>query len=153
MSYIAVRVRGHIGVRREIAQTLEHLRLHKVNHAVIVPGNDSYAGMLLRARDWIAYGRVDQDTLARVLRGRARLEGDKPLTDAYLAEHSKFPTIDELAGALLRGEASLKDVPGLKPVLRLNPPRKGYGGNKRHYPQGALGDWGEDINGLIARMV
>jgi large subunit ribosomal protein L30 len=153
MSYIVVRLRGHIGVRREIAQTLEHLRLHKVNHAVIVPRNDSYAGMLQRARDWVAYGELTADTTSELLRTRARLEGDKPLTDDYLAQHSKFRTVDEFARALHAGEASLKDVPGLKPVLRLNPPRKGYGGNKRHYPMGALGNWGEDINGLVRRMV
>jgi large subunit ribosomal protein L30 len=153
MTYVAVRVRGHIGVRREIAQTLEHLRLHKTNHAVVVPRNDSNQGMLLRARDWIAYGELREDVLAAALKSRGRLEGDKPLTDAYLAEHTKFRSIDELARAVAAGQAQLKDVPGLKPVLRLNPPRKGYGGNKRHYPMGALGDWGEDINDLITRMV
>lgn len=153
MSYVAVRVRGHIGVRREIAETLEHLRLHKTNHAVVVPKNASYEGMLQRSRDWIAYGELNAETLATVLRSRARLEGDKPLTDAYLAEHSKFRTIDDFAKAIVEGQASLKDVEGLKPVLRLNPPRKGYGGNKRHYPMGALGNWGPEINDLVGRMV
>jgi large subunit ribosomal protein L30 len=153
MTYVAVRVRGHIGVRREIAQTLEHLRLHKTNHAVVVPKNESTEGMLRRSRDWIAYGELREETLAKVLRSRARLEGDAPLTDAYLAEHTKFRDVDELARAVSQGSAQLKDVPGLKPVFRLNPPRRGYGGNKRHYPEGALGDWGEDINELIARMV
>jgi len=155
MTYVAVRVRGHIGVRGEIADTLEHLRLHKTNHAVIVPKNDSYEGMLRKARDWIAYGELSEATLAEVLRTRAKVEGDKPLTDAYVAEHSggKFRTIDDLARAIAGGQASLKDVAGLKPVIRLNPPRKGYGGNKRHYPMGALGNWGEDINDLISRMV
>lgn len=152
-AYVAVRVRGHIGVRREIAQTLEHLRLHKTNHAAIVPKNDSYEGMLVRARDWIAYGELDEETLATVLRTRAKVEGDKPLTDEYVAQHSKFPGIAEFARALSAGEASLKDVAGLKPVIRLNPPRKGYGGNKRHYPMGALGNWGPEINDLVRRMV
>jgi large subunit ribosomal protein L30 len=153
MTYVAVRVRGHIGVRREIAQTLDHLRLHKTNHAVVVPKNDSTEGMLRRARDWIAYGELDAGTLAKVLQSRAKLEGDQPLTDAYVREHTTFPSIEALAQAIVAGQAQLKDVPGLKPVLRLNPPRKGYGGNKRHYPDGALGDWGADINDLLARMV
>lgn len=152
-SYVAVRVRGHIGVRDEIADTLEHLRLHKTNHAVIVPRNDSYEGMLRKARDWIAYGELTHETISVMLRSRAKIEGDKPLTDEYVKAHSKFPTIEELAKAMATGEATLGDVEGLKPVIRLNPPRKGYGGNKRHYPRGALGNWGEDINGLITRMV
>lgn len=153
MTYIAVRVRGHAGVRGEIADTMSHLRLHKVNHAVVVPKNESYTGMLRKARDYIAYGELDVETLAQALKTRARLEGDAPLTDEYLAKSSKFRTIDELAQAIASGSASLKDVPGLKPVLRMNPPRKGYGGNKRHYPMGALGDWGAEINDLVRRMV
>jgi large subunit ribosomal protein L30 len=153
MTYIAVRVRGHTGVRGEIADTMSHLRLHKVNHAVVVPKNDSYTGMLRKARDWIAYGELSQDTLAELLRTRARVEGDAPLTDEYVAKNSKFRTIDDLAAAIASGQAGLKDVEGLKPVLRMNPPRKGYGGNKRHYPMGALGDWGADINDLVRRMV
>lgn len=153
MTYVAVRVRGHIGVRDEIADTLEHLRLHKTNHAAIVPKNASYEGMLRKARDWIAYGELDEPTLATVLRTRAKVEGDKPLTDEYVAKHSKHRSIDDLARAIASGQGSLKDVEGLKPVIRLNPPRKGYGGNKRHYPLGALGDWGNDINDLVRRMV
>jgi large subunit ribosomal protein L30 len=120
---------------------------------VVVPKNASYEGMLQRSRDWIAYGELDAETLGAMLQARARLEGDKPLTDAYLAEHTPWRTIDDLAQAMVQGQATLHDVPGLKPVIRLNPPRKGYGGNKRHYPRGALGNWGPDINGLVRRMV
>lgn len=153
MTRVAVRVRGSIGVRDEIRDTLEHLRLHKPNHAVVVPEGASWEGMLRKARAWLAYGEADEETLALLLRARARVPGDALLTDEYVRAHSKFQSIEELARALARGEARLADVEGLKPVLRLNPPRKGYGGNKRFYPAGALGDWGKDINGLLRRMV
>jgi len=153
MSYVAVRVRGHFAVRREIDQTLVHLRLDRPNHAVVVPKNDSYEGMLRRSRDWVAYGEIDAATLEAMLRGRARLAGDKPLTDEYVQKHSSHASIEALAKAVASGSAKVTDVEGLKPVFRLNPPRRGYGGNKRHYPLGALGSWGPDINGLIRRMV
>ena len=67
-----------------------------------------------------------------------------------------FLSIDDFAKALVSGEASMKDVDGLKPVLRLHPPRgsKGWGGIKRSYTVGgALGFRGEAISDLVSRMM
>jgi len=50
----------------------------------------------------------------------------------------------------------MKSVDGLKPVLRLHPPRgsKGWGGIKRAYSVGgALGFRGEEISSLAERMI
>jgi large subunit ribosomal protein L30 len=47
----------------------------------------------------------------------------------------------------------MKDVPELKPVLRMHPPRKGYKTTKRTYNQGgALGYYGAEINDLLIKM-
>ena len=43
---IAIRVRGRTGVRKEVADTLKMLRLHRVNHAVVIDDRPSYWGML-----------------------------------------------------------------------------------------------------------
>jgi large subunit ribosomal protein L30 len=54
------------------------------------------------------------------------------------------------------GEATMKDVDGLKPIFRLHPPRgsKGWGGIKRSYTVGgALGFRGEAISDLAGRML
>jgi len=46
-----------------------------------------------------------------------------------------------------------KDAEGnLKPWFGLHPPRKGIR-SKLHYPKGALGNHGDDINKLIERML
>jgi large subunit ribosomal protein L30 len=59
-----------------------------------------------------------------------------------------------MASKLFDGTLKFKDVPGLKPVFRMNPPRKGYGSTRRPYKlKGALGYMGKDINGLIDRML
>ena len=58
-----------------------------------------------------------------------------------------------LAKGLTEGKTVMRDVPGLKPVFRLHPPRKGYEGIKRSFKEGgALGYRGEKINHLIRRM-
>jgi len=42
----------------------------------------------------------------------------------------------------------------VKPIFRLNPPKKGYEGIKRSFVnKGALGYRGKEINKLIERMI
>ena len=66
---------------------------------------------------------------------------------------SGWKTIGEFAAALASSAAKLGDLPGLKPVLRLHPPRKGYKTIKRTFPQGgALGYYGTEINTLLYKM-
>ena len=53
MSWIVVRARSNVGVERRIKDTMTHMNLTKVNHAVIIPENDQYRGMLQKAKDYI----------------------------------------------------------------------------------------------------
>lgn len=153
MMYAVVQVRGTAKTRKEIRDTLKMLRLHHVNHCVLIPDTPEYLGMIRKVKDFVAYGEVDQETLVTILRTRGRLTGDIRLTDDYLKAHTRFGSIEEFAGALCRGEASLKDIPNLKPVLRLHPPRKGHFPIKRTFGQGgALGYYGNEINALLHRM-
>jgi large subunit ribosomal protein L30 len=153
MMYAVVQVRGVVKTRRDIRDTLEMLRLHHINHCVIVPDTPEYLGMIRKVKDFVAYGEVDTAALETILATRGRLIGNRPLTDEYVKTHSSYPSIAELARALSQGEVTLRDIPGLKPVIRLHPPRKGYRTLKRSYQQGgALGYYGTEINTLLYRM-
>ncbi len=147
-----VRLRGQVGVARKIKDTLAMLRLHKRYHCVVVPKTPSYMGMLQVVKDYVAYGEIDAETLAMLLRNRGRLVGNKPLTDEYIKEKTGYSSIEEFAKAVVEGKASLKDVPGLKPVFRLHPPRGGLKNIKWHYPMGSLGYHGKDIAKLLYKM-
>jgi large subunit ribosomal protein L30 len=132
------------------------LNLTRVNHATILPNAPTYIGMLSKAKDYITWGEIDSDMISNLLKERGRMIGDKPVSDAVIKNNSKYSTIDAFAKALVSGEASMKDVDGLKPVLRLHPPRgsKGWGGIKRSYTVGgALGFRGEAISDLVSRMM
>lgn len=156
MSYIVVRARSNVGVERSIRETMSYLNLTKVNHAVIIPENDQYVGMLRKAKDYITWGKADLATVKSMLSERGRMIGDSPLTDAIVAEATDYKTIGDFAKAIVADEATVKDVPGLKRVFRLHPPRgpKGWGGIKRSYVVGgALGSRGEDIKALVERMI
>jgi large subunit ribosomal protein L30 len=151
--YAVVQVRGTVKTRREIKDTLKMLRLHHINHCVIIPDTPAYVGMIRKVKDFVAYGEIEAGTVEELLRNRGRLVGDVHLTDEYIKENSQYSGISEFAQALSSGEARLTDVPGLKPVLRLHPPRKGYKTTKRTYQQGgSLGYHGENINDLLYKM-
>jgi large subunit ribosomal protein L30 len=151
--YAVVRVRGPVNVRYTIEDTMEMLRLHKVNHCVFLPENPHFKGMVQKVKDYVAFGKVDAKTLAEILETRGRLEGNTRLTEAYVRENTNYDSIESLAAAVVEGKASLKDVPKLKPVFRLHPPRKGHAGMKRTVQQGGvLGNHEEEINVLLHKM-
>ena len=55
MAWLVIRVRSDRGVERSIRETMSYLNLTKVNHAVIVPESDTYAGMLQKAKDFVIF--------------------------------------------------------------------------------------------------
>ena len=151
--YAVVQVRGVVNTNHEIKDTLKMLRLHHVNHCVLVPDTPAYLGMIRKVKDFVAYGEVDAGTLATILRTRGRLTGNEKLTDEYVRAHTPYADIDEFAAALCNGETSFRDLVEIKPVLRLHPPRKGYKTIKRTFQQGgALGYYGPQINDLLYKM-
>ncbi len=151
---VVIRIRSGIGLRQETKETLQFLNLTRVNHAVLIDDSPSYQGMLQKAKDAITWGEIDSPTLARMLRKRGRLEGNRRLTNDYVAKHTSFKTIEEFAQALQASETELTAIPKLKMVFRLHPPSKGFRGSiKRTIQQkGELGDRGPDINSLLHRM-
>ena len=156
MSWIVVRVRSNVNVERSIRETMDYLNLTKVNHAVIIPENDQYRGMLQKAKDYITWGEATEATVEKMLAERGRMSGDSPLTDDVVKESTDFKNIQEFAKSVTSGDSTVKDVPGLKRVFRLHPPRgpKGWGGIKRSFViGGALGARGDAINNLVERMI
>ncbi len=151
--YAVVQVRGVVNTRQDIKDTLKMLRLHHINHCVLVADTPENLGMIRKVKDYVAYGEVDAMTIETLLRTRGRVIGDAALTDEYIKSNSTYSGITELAKALAGGEMKLRDIPGVKPVLRLHPPRKGYKTTKRTFVQGgALGYYGQEINTLLYKM-
>jgi len=156
MSFIVVRARSNVGVERTIRETMGHLNLTKVNHAIIIPDNAQYRGMLQKAKDYITWGEATEELVEKMLVERGRMVGDKPLTDAIVAEHTEFKNIKAFAKAICADKATVKAVPDLKRVFRLHPPvgTKGWGGIKRSFVVGGgLGPRGDQITALVERMI
>ena len=149
-----IRLRGTQNLNPKTKDTLKYLRLNRVNHAVVLPGNETTVGMLQVAKDYVTWGEVDAATLANVIRTRGRVTGNNPLTEAHLAKTTSYKTFDALAAAIVKGEVHYKDIPDVKPLFRLHPARQGLEGIKRSVQNGgALGYRGNDINRLLGRML
>jgi len=126
-----VRIRGRVGVMNKTAETLERLRLKKVNNCVVVKVTKSYSGMIKRCSNYITYGEIDEPTLKNLLeKNSIKLESNKVMEAGISKE--------------------LRDTLPFK----LHPPKHGYKGIKHGINQGgSLGYMGPQINELIKRMI
>lgn len=149
--FAVVRIRGKVGIRKEIEDTLSMLRLEAINNCVVIPETPSYEGMIRKVRDYVAYGELDFNTFLMLFKKRGRLVGNKSLTEENVKELG-FKSIEDMARAIFEGKVKIKDIPKLKPVFRLKPPKKGHKSIKEYYPKGSLGYWGNEINALLKRM-
>jgi len=154
MAFAVIRVRGHRKINKDIEDTMCMLRLTRVNHCVIIPENDAMKGMLQKAKDFITWGEVSEETLVKMIRTRGRLMGDKPIDDDYMGVSSRFATVDDFAKSVVKDETKYSELKDVKPLFRLHPPAKGYEAVKKDLKtHGSLGYRGDKINALIERML
>jgi large subunit ribosomal protein L30 len=142
-------------VRGNIEDTLRLMCLNHINHSTIIHLSKS-KNMVMKAKDYVTWGEVDDKLITELIAKRGHIAGNKPVSDDYVKKNSKHASIAAFAKAFAAGEAGFKDVKGLKPVFRLNPPRKGFerGGIKKSVKDGgALGYRGAEISRLIKRMM
>jgi len=77
----AIRVRGRVNVRESIRNTLERLNLKRVNNLALIKGTSSTIGMLHKCNDYITYGEVSKDTLAKLFAKKGIALDDKSISD------------------------------------------------------------------------
>ena len=148
-----VRVRGPSDVREETEETLKMLRLNRGGHTVLIDDRPSYTGMLKKTQNIVAWGEVSKETVLLLLTKRGKTVGNERLTNDY-AKKAGYDSLEDMAEAIWKLEVDYKDLPDIKPVFRLHPPRKGFrGGVKKSFSAGgSLGYMGESINGLLKKM-
>ncbi len=154
MVYAVIRVRGSVNVNPDIKKTMQLLRLTRTNHCVLLEENVVYKGMLQMVKDYTTWGEINKETLTKLISSRGKLIGDKPLTAEYLKTATTYHSFEKLSEAILENKVQYKEIPEVKPLFRLNPPRKGHRTVKRSFVnKGSLGYRKEHINTLIERML
>ena len=158
---VVIRIRGTNKTIIDVERTLAQLRLHKVNHATLIDDRPELSGMLRRAKDYVAWGPISKESLVSLLKKRGRPAGmgdsklnARRLSDSFVKQHTPYGNVEELADALLKGETKLTDIPVIKPIFRLHPPKGGYDGSVKRPVgnRGVVGNHGENINTLLKIM-
>jgi len=83
-SLVVVKIRGLVSAQKEARETLQFLHLLHTNHAVLIDSRPAYMGMLQRVNSYVTYGEPSKELVSMMLQKRARLAGDKKLTDEYI---------------------------------------------------------------------
>ena len=146
--YAVIKIRGSIKLKKDIADTLKMLRLHRKNHCVLLTETKDIIGMLHKVKDYVTWGEISKNILKNLILKRGRKPGNRRITE----EEGKkiFEEVKESKNNI--GKLLIKL--GVKPVFRLTPPSKGFKMSiKQHYPKGELGYRGEKINELLKRMI
>ena len=135
-----IRIRGRVGLDRNVKETLERLRLgKKYTCVVLLNPNKEQAGMIKKLRNLIAFGDIRKDVFEKLIDERGQKIDKKKSVDSK-------KIVEELEKGKTYGYLNLK------PFFRLHPPRGGIN-SKLHFPKGVLGDNKEHINKLIERML
>jgi len=152
MAWMVVRVRGTIHARHDIVETLRNLHLTRANHATIVPEAASFRGMLYTVQGYVTWGEAEPETVDLVLRERGETMEGRRLTRETASGLVSTKDLTELVRAV--AQQGLVKVAGLKPLLRLKPPKGGWKSTKKPFSLGgALGYRGRSINELVRRMM
>jgi len=142
---VVIRISGQVEIRKDIKATLDRLRLRKKFACVLLKEKPEFLGMLEKVKFYVAFGKIDKQTLTELISKRGRLPGNKPV--------DKDKITSDLIDSVLNGKKKLTDI-GLKPFFSLHPPRGGFRKSTKFlYPKGVLGDWKEEINSLVKRML
>ncbi len=138
-----IRIKGCVKLRENFENTLDRLRLKRKYACVLINSSDrNLMGMLKKIRNYVAYGEINDETLAHLIKERGKsIDGNKKEVNI---------NAEEVAKGLMSGK-KLSDF-GLKNFFRLHPPRGGIN-SKLQYPKGVLGNHRENINKLVERMM
>ena len=139
---IIIRIRGEVGLSKDLKETLHRLRIRKKYSCVVLPNiSEQQEGMIQKVKDHIAYGEINKELFEKLIEARG-----KPIDKKKKIDSKKI--VEELIKGKKYQELNLK------PFFRLHPPRKGIK-SKKHFgkEKGVLGNHGNEINKLLERML
>ena len=137
----AIRIKGNVGIRREVAETLDRMRVRRKYACVVLNETKDNLGRVKKMKDFVAYGEISDDVFEKLIEARG-----KPLDKTKKIDAKKVV-------AEIKNGKSYEEL-NLKPFFRLHPPRGGIE-SKKHFGvgKGVLGNNKDNINKLVGRML
>jgi large subunit ribosomal protein L30 len=152
-AYLVVRIRGTVNVPSWADNTLQLLNLDRKFRATIIPEEPSFAGMLQKVKNYVAWCKADKEIVKTLIEKRARKQGYRKIDDNDIKALG-YASIDELADALTNGKTTLAKLDMLKPWFALAPPRKGFKRRtKRMYQNEGVSGENQELPSLVKNMV
>ena len=80
MKLVIIRIKGQIGLKKEINETLNRLRLRR-KYVCVALENPTLVqlGMLKKVKDFVAYGEISEETYKKLVEVRGRKDKDGKL--------------------------------------------------------------------------
>ena len=76
MTIAVIRIRGQVGLKKEIVDTLYRLRLRKKYVCVLIEPTKENMGMVKKLRDFVAFGEINEETKKELIKQRGRKDVD-----------------------------------------------------------------------------
>jgi len=67
-----IRIKGKVGIRKDIEETFARLRLRKKYTCTVVEKTPEIEGMLKKIKDFVSYGEIDEATYKELVEKRGR---------------------------------------------------------------------------------
>lgn len=79
MAIVIIRIKGRVGLNKDIDESLNRLRMKKKYACVVIKGTPEEIGMIKRLRDFIAYGEIKDDVYKQLVNKRGKKGKDGKL--------------------------------------------------------------------------
>lgn len=133
-----VRLKGQQGIKNDMKDVLNMLKLTRPNHCVLLKDTPENRATISKINNFIAWGVINDAVLKKLVAKRGEFNADAKDVEVVLKK--------------LKDGTKPEDI-GLNGVFRLHPPSGGHKNVKHIYPYGSLGNWGDEINSLLNRMI
>jgi large subunit ribosomal protein L30 len=151
--FLVINLHGLINVPGRTRLALEGLGITKKFSATVVGDDESTMGTLKRCKDYVAWSKVDAETLESLLSQRGKVSQRKKLDESSLKSLG-FKDYKQLASKIIEGDQRLSSVKGMLPYFTLGPPKGGFKrSTRRQFKEGGTLGLNEELLGVIRRMV
>lgn len=74
-----IRIKGQVGLRKEVAETLHRLRLRKKYTCVVLNPTKEQLGMIKSVKNFIAFGEINDETYEKLVEARGKKDAEGKL--------------------------------------------------------------------------
>ncbi len=79
MAIAVIRIKGRVGLNKDVNETLNRLRIRKKYSCVVLKGTPEEMGMIQKLRDFIAYGEIKDEVYKELVSKRGKKDKDNKL--------------------------------------------------------------------------